>query len=184
MLELAKRHWSAIAQFAGFVMLQIGFLHPPEVVKGKDDLALLARFIVTVLVALLIIAGVVWSKRHHLRWWTIAAIVTLVAACGLFLRYRQDQRVCTCDVRGKPILIGTVLTAQAKNDVEANRVSTCAELLDDFESVDEVWTSASIARCENLMTIEYLSSVVLFALVLLMIVHAVSIVSRAEPAAL
>jgi len=178
MLERAKRHWSTLTQFAAFVMLQLGFLRPPEVVKGKDDTALLARFIVTVVVALLVIAGVIWSKRRHLRSWTIAATVMLVAACAMFIRYREDQRACTCDLRGKPVLIGTVLTDQAKIDIATNKVSTCAELIDGFESVDEIWTSDSIAHAETLLTIEYLSAVVLFALVLLMAIHAVSIVSR------
>jgi hypothetical protein len=154
-------------------------LPPPIGISGEDEKIWqrLGKFVVTILVGLLFIAARHWDKRRHFRGWAIAASVWLVLAVTAFLGYQALLSSRTCTYDSERLVIGNVYTPQGGTFAQRNPGISCHDLLDDFAGkADDVWIEESITHNRMMLAEIYISCLPLFAICLVAILQAVSLV--------
>lgn len=156
------------------------FVLPPPVGISREDEKIwqrLGKFVVTILVGLLFIAARRWDKRRHFRGWTTAAGVWLVLAVTVFLGYQALLSSRTCARDSERLVIGNVYTPQGAAYAQKHPGISCRDLLDDFAGkADDVWTEESINHSRMMLAEIYISCLPLFAICLVAILQAVSLV--------
>ncbi len=177
-LDRVKKSWGTLAQSALWIICVVGsFLLPPPVGfsgSGQHIWTALGKFVVTVLVGLMIVAGRKWNKKGQARAWAIVAAALLVVAVSTFISYQSLLFSHTCTYSSKEVVIGNVYTEHALTYLQKYPGKSCEALLEDFVGkADDIWTQESINHERTTLAEVYLSCLPLFAMCMMAIVHAV-----------
>jgi hypothetical protein len=180
-LERASGRWKTLARFgvATIAIVTTIFIPPPAYVSdaGAGTLVPFARFAVSIVAALMVVAMSRWNKAVHLRYWVTAAglLLVVVLAAYLFYNDRRD-RLSAIGPDGARVVIGGIYTSIGAAYVAAHPDASAEQLLEDAPcstpggsecSARLVWTADSIAANKRLLSILFIAGALLLDAALL-----------------
>jgi hypothetical protein len=179
-LHRIRASWASLSQIAVWILGLVGsFLLAPPIALSTDDQrtwSSIAKFVVTVLVGLLFVAGRRWNKKKNLRGWSAVATLLLVVAVADFLTYQNFLYSRTCVYNSRRVVTGTVYTPHGIDYVQKHVGISCGDLLEDHVGkAEDVWTVESIGHDRMLLAALYLSCLPLFAACVVAVLQAVAI---------
>ncbi len=149
LLSGIRRVWGHLVQLACWIAVAIGtFLPEPPLtsITAPPDRALrhFAQFIGTVLLGLIYILCLRWSRKQHVRRWILITAVGLILTVSAFFGERAARDVWTCNYAGQVITIGGRLTKDA-DSYKAGRPLECNVLLSHYAGESSaVWEGAEL----------------------------------------
>jgi len=154
---------------------------PPNVSDCLSSIENLAKYGLTFLIGLSLIATRSLGKRRHLPLWIILTVMALVGAYGSYAYYDRLQSKWICEVDPqRPLILrikGEQLTEEAQklsSDPACMGEPKCKALLSCFENdPKQVWQSDEIDRRRVYLTATYFSVMPLFVLGIICITQAI-----------
>jgi hypothetical protein len=158
--------------------MAIPFIWPPPTAAADTGTAKsTAALIATGVVAIVLVAGVIWSAPQHQLGWLIAVLLLVLAAILVFMFYDRAVGRFTCQYNNNRVVIGDRLTTQAAQHSQALRMTSCSELLAEFAgNVEDVWTLDSRIHASTVLSSLYVSAIGVLASMLVAITQLLAVV--------
>jgi hypothetical protein len=149
LLSGIRRVWGHLVQLACWIAVAIGtFLPQPPLtsITAPPDRALryFAQFVGAVLLGVIYILCLRWSRKEHVRRWVLITAVGLILTVSAFFGERAAREAWTCNYAGRVITIGGRLTKDAVL-YRAGRPLDCKDLLAFYGGEpSRVWEGAEL----------------------------------------
>lgn len=154
------RHWGHA--LVAVIAIAAAALWPLTAALPLRD-ALQARIASAVIAAL---ACALFASWRSLRGWMAIAVSLVSAAIGvaLLIQHLDALNACIVDYVGRPLIIGSVYTAEGQRYVRDNPLDPLSErILDVAGEPSRLWTAESIRACRLLVSWAGLAAIPLFA---------------------
>lgn len=157
--------WTELCQLGVALLSSLGgLLLPPPAVLQQSAAHWPTQLIVLVATGLLMVAGRRHRSKAATRLWVSVALGSLLLALLGLVAHRLLLDSRTCGYYGGVRIIGVELTRDAAEYLQGDPLPSCEELLKVFTGrVEEIWTRASLAQSELLLTSSYVCVVPLLA---------------------
>lgn len=168
--------WTELCQLGVALLSSLGgFLLPAPAFLAQSAAHWPTQFVVLIATGLLVVAGRRHRSKADTRLWVSVAVGSLALALLGLIAHTLLVDTRTCGYYGTVRVIGLQLTHDASEYLRDDPLPTCEELLKVFTGrTEEIWTRASLAQSELLLTLSYVCVVPLLAACAIATLQAIS----------
>lgn len=185
LLTKIKRNWHILLQGGIWIMVLLSsFILAPPIwdvgdYEGGTNWFKFSQFAVSTILGLLVIPLRLWSNKTYVWHWWSSALITLLLSVSLFFFYNEKRIDWTVPYSNTRIVIGMTILPKAKEyideiELKEKRVLSSQELVWDYSGrTMEIWPSNEIhLRIKKLVGL-YLSTLLMFSLMMITLVQAI-----------